>query len=291
MSLHPELTALSSSLRWVAVDSDGCVFDSMRPKHAHCFAPALAQTWDLGDTGPEVLDAFVQLNLLSQTRGVNRYLALSIFWPWLVARGMGHLPSMDRFLAWARGGEVLSESGLAAAIAAFPEDEGLRRAAAWSKRVDQLVALLPAPAVFVEAIPTLAAIARSPARLYVVSSGARGTIEAEWHEAGLARHVTAFFTQETGSKARALTTLRDRHGGERGLMVGDALADANAAQETGTAFFPIEPDHEDPSWCILRKRVLPAYLDGGHVAVDSAGGVKRLAERLGRNAKASLQFS
>ncbi|MDZ7264794.1 MAG: HAD family hydrolase, partial [candidate division KSB1 bacterium] len=31
----------------VGIDSDGCVFDSMEPKHKECFCPVTIEKWEL----------------------------------------------------------------------------------------------------------------------------------------------------------------------------------------------------------------------------------------------------
>jgi phosphoglycolate phosphatase-like HAD superfamily hydrolase len=262
---------VSAPPHWIAVDSDGCVFDTMEPKHRECFVPALIEVWGLHEAAPLVRKGFLGLNLHSVHRGVNRFLALHLFWQWLDSRRPDLAlirPPGDRFEAWLRSGNSLSESALAAELARHPEDAALGRALHWSRRVNQLARSLPPAHAFVGAADALHD-AVTTGTLYVVSGGNGAAIHEEWHRAGLASLVRQFHGQEAGGKHGILRSLAAQLGSENGLMIGDSLGDADAAEAAGVRFFPIRPGREAESWDEFRTIILPGLRSGRYSAVDA----------------------
>lgn len=265
------LPAVPSATRWIAVDSDGCVLDTMEPKHRECFTPALIEVWGLQEIAPLVRAGFLGLNLYSVHRGVNRFLALQLFWPWLDVRRPDLArarPPGDRFEAWVRQGGALSETSLAAELARYPDDTALEQAFRWSRRVNQLTRTLPPVRAFAGAADALHD-AMTAGALHVVSGGNGAAIREEWRAAALDPLVSQFHTQEAGSKESILRSLAARLGADNGLMVGDAPGDADAAEAAGVRFFPIRPGHEADSWREFRTAVLPAFRTGRYSTVDA----------------------
>ncbi len=71
------LTAFQPTTDWfVGVDSDGCVFDAMEIKHKECFIPATIRCWNLQAASSLVRETAEFVNLYSDGRGLNRWLAL-----------------------------------------------------------------------------------------------------------------------------------------------------------------------------------------------------------------------
>jgi phosphoglycolate phosphatase-like HAD superfamily hydrolase len=253
------------------VDSDGCVLDTMEAKHRECFTPALIEVWGLQDIAPLVRAGFLGLNLYSVHRGVNRFLALQLFWQWLDGRRPDLAPvrpSGDRFEAWVRRGGTLSEAALAAELAGHPSDAALGQALRWSRRVNQLARNLPPARVFDGAAYALSD-AKTAGTLHVVSGGNGAAIREEWRSVGLDLLVSRFHAQEAGSKESILRSLATTLGADNGLMVGDAPGDADAAEAAGVRFFPIRPGREAESWGEFRTVVLPAFRTGRYSAVDA----------------------
>ena len=58
---------------FVALDSDGCVFDSMEIKHKECFTPAFIKHWDLQAAAKYARQVWEFSNLYSVDRGMNRF--------------------------------------------------------------------------------------------------------------------------------------------------------------------------------------------------------------------------
>ena len=270
---------------WLAVDSDGAVFDAMTPKHEQAFAPALIEVWGLHAIASFARERFLQLNLRSPARGANRFVALALFFQDLrkhVAAGqLAGIPALDGFYAWVTSEPQLSEASLAAAAALAPEDLGLERALAWSAEVNRRIRGLPRPAPFPGAAAALALAARH-ARVAVVSSGHGPTIRAEWRHSGLERHVTDFFTQENGTKADLLRQLAAGNGEPRRvLMIGDAPADHAAALAAGVPFFAIVPGSETASWSAFAREEFARFLADGYGPLQTAAAVAQLQAALG----------
>ena len=61
----------------ICIDSDGCAMDTMDVKHMRCFAPCLVHEWDLGDYREDIVRLWRKINLLSRSRGINRFKGLA----------------------------------------------------------------------------------------------------------------------------------------------------------------------------------------------------------------------
>lgn len=253
------------------MDSDGCVFDTMEPKHRQCFTPALIEVWRLQEIAPLVWEAFLRLNLYSVHRGVNRFRALQLFWQWLDGQRpdlAGLRPPGDRFEAWVRQTAALSETSLAAELARYPDDAALEQTLCWSRRVNQLIQDLPPMCAFAGAAEALHD-ATTAGALHVVSGGNGASIREEWRAAALDSLVSQFHTQEAGSKESILRSLAVRLGADNGLMIGDAPGDADAAEAAGVRFFPIRPGQEAESWREFHTDILTAFRTGRYSTADA----------------------
>src|SRR5512142_3281074 len=61
---------------FVAIDSDGCAFDTMEIKHKECFCPNIIKWWELQAVSKYAREAVEFINLYSRWRGINRWPAL-----------------------------------------------------------------------------------------------------------------------------------------------------------------------------------------------------------------------
>lgn len=266
------------------MDSDGCALDSMDPKQRSCFAPALVEVWGLKEFTSLAETCYLQLNLRSVHRGVNRFRALDLFWPRFAALvPTGYLertlPPLDRFHRWVLRDGPLSEAALADEARRHHDDQGLARALQWSRRVNALSRALPPALAFPGATEALAAAAAN-GPVHVVSSGNRAVIRDEWRAAGLDGFLAGLHTQESGTKESILRGLAANPGHGDGLMIGDALVDADAARAVGARFFPIVPGCEAESWRTLHREVLPSFFAGRYSDTDSKAWMDRLRAAL-----------
>jgi len=61
---------------FVGIDSDGCAFATMEPKHKECFCPVTIWKYDLAAVSKYAREAWDFVNRYSKERGCNRFLAL-----------------------------------------------------------------------------------------------------------------------------------------------------------------------------------------------------------------------
>ena len=61
---------------FIALDSDGTIFNSMKIKHDLCYFKPLVEVFELGEIHEEVYKIWSHINLYSSSRGINRFKAL-----------------------------------------------------------------------------------------------------------------------------------------------------------------------------------------------------------------------
>ena len=72
-SIHQLLNAKRKTDFLVAIDSDGCVFDTMEIKHKECFIPQIINIWGLQAVSKYAREIAEFVNLYSSSRGINRF--------------------------------------------------------------------------------------------------------------------------------------------------------------------------------------------------------------------------
>lgn len=249
----------------VAIDSDGCVFDTMDLKHKECFIPQFIRHYGLQAVANYARQAAEFVNLYSKNRGCNRFIGLLLQLSLLAERpevsARGVTVEVPASLAlWLRQAKSLGEPALAEALATNP-DPALERALAWSRDVNVAVAqMVTGVPPFPWARRCLESL-RGRADMIVCSATPTATLKSEWHEHGLAGHVREIFGQEAGSKRTILEIAKAYEPGKV-LMVGDAPGDRQAAEAHGAWFFPICPTREDESWAVLHDEGIERFLAG-----------------------------
>lgn len=247
----------------LCVDSDGCAMDTMDVKHEKAFCPELIRTFGLQAHADYITPLWMKLNLFSHTRGINRFKGMLMTFENLAQKGV-KIEGLDEIRTWVNTAEQLSNPNLERTIAATGS-EALARVLAWSRAVNEAIALLPQDDKPFPGVLAGLAEAALVADIAVVSSANSGAIEAEWTRHGLAAHVGVMLGQEAGTKAACIEKLKtfgylDTHV----LMVGDALGDLDAAQKNGVLFYPILVGREEASWQRLAEEALPKLLHGNY---------------------------
>jgi phosphoglycolate phosphatase-like HAD superfamily hydrolase len=239
----------------VAIDSDGCVFDSMTIKQ-RIFHSGIINFWGLEPIEAEFRRVAEWTALFSPWRGLNRFeLLLRIF------QNMPHPPDCRALETFVHSGVPLSADELAKRVAGTGDPE-LKRALDWSRSVSGDIADIAEMPVFPEVSRALEKI-REIADSIVVSQTAEEALVREWRNAGLNRFVDVIAGAELGSKIESLgTAMKGRYAPERTLMIGDAPGDLETARSTGSLFFPIIPGEETASWIELREEGLERVLNG-----------------------------
>jgi len=162
----------------VAIDSDGCVFDSMTIKQ-RIFHTGIIKFWGLEDSEAEVRKIAEWVSLFSPWRGLNRFeLLLRIFQTldeFHTCASVNHVAhkqlkkfsSSNSLEAFVKSGVPLSADELAKRIAETGDAE-LKRMLDWSRAVSREIAAIPQMPVFDEVFQSLEKI-RSAADAIVVS--------------------------------------------------------------------------------------------------------------------------
>ena len=252
---------------FIGIDSDGCVFDAMEIKHRECFIPATIKCWGLQAVSSLVRETAEFVNLYSDGRGLNRWLALLRVFALLAARPEvaqrgAHVPagtSLRRFVA---SGFPLSGSGLRRYAALHPDPE-LDTALVWTDEVDERIADMVHDVPPFQGVRESLAAAAAAADLMVVSATPLDALSREWVEHDLARHMNLVAGQEAGTKGRHLElAAKGRYADDHILLVGDAPADRDTAADAGVLFYPINPGSEAESWRRFRDEALDRFLTG-----------------------------
>jgi phosphoglycolate phosphatase-like HAD superfamily hydrolase len=246
----------------IAIDSDGCAFDTMEIKHKECFIPNIIRYWGLQPISKYTRAAAEFVNLYSKWRGLNRFPAvIMVFdlmkeWPEVQKRHPA-IPEAESLRQWIREETNLSNTALRTKVAATG-DETLIRALAWSEAINRSVSEI------VQGVPPFPYVRESLekiscwADIIVCSATPFQALKREWEEHDLNQFVRVIAGQEMGSKREHIRlAAEDRYDRSKVMMVGDALGDLEAAKANWARFYPIIPGREEGSW----KRFLDEAAD------------------------------
>jgi phosphoglycolate phosphatase-like HAD superfamily hydrolase len=271
----------------IAIDSDGCAFDTMEVKHKECFIPNIVKHWDLQPVSKYARAAAEFINLYSKWRGVNRFPALVMTfdlladWDAVLKRGYAS-PEIPNLRRWIEEESKLGNPALEAYCAAN-DDADMHRALAWSKDVNATVAdvvkggLPPFPYVR-ESLEE----ARDCADMVVCSQTPTEALTREWEEQGIAEFVFAIAGQEMGKKSEHIefASSDGRYEKSKMLMIGDAPGDMKAARANDALFFPVNPGEEDVSWQRLHEEGLDRFFAGEYAGEYEAGLIAEFEKHL-----------
>ncbi len=251
----------------VAIDSDGCAFDTMEIKHKECFIPNIIKYWGLQPISKYARDAAEFVNLYSKWRGINRFPALLMTFdllaerPEVQKRGV-KMPEVPTLREWAGKETKLGNPALEEAVKST-NDAILTKALAWSKAVNATVADIvhgvpPYPYVR-ESIEKLS----ESADIIIVSATPYEALNREWQEHDVAKFISVIAGQEQGKKAEHIQLANQgRYQNDRILMIGDAPGDMKAARANDALFFPVNPGSEEESWERFYNEARDRFLSG-----------------------------
>lgn len=246
----------------VCIDSDGCAMDTMEVKHRECFGPQWIYTYGLEEHFEECMKFWLDINLYTGTRGINRFKGLALALLEAEKRGYATIEGLDEFVTWTKEAKELSNPALMA-LTQKVDNPCIEKALLWSIRTNRAIHGLPADdKPFANVKTTMDAMCKD-ADLVAVSSANKEAVEAEWNKHQLAEDCLALLTQEAGSKAFCIGELKKKgYAPEKLLMVGDAPGDFDAAKKNGVWFYPILVGHEGESWSRLADEAFPKLLAG-----------------------------
>jgi phosphoglycolate phosphatase-like HAD superfamily hydrolase len=249
----------------VAIDSDGCTFDTMELKHKECFAPHLINSYNLQPISKYARETWEFFNLYSKGRGTNRFPAVVKTMEWLLARpevlARGVKITIPQGLAkWVAEETRLGNPALKQAVERTG-DPDLKQALAWSLTVNEQIER------FVRGVPPFPYVKecleklRPQADMLVCSATPGEALTREWQEHRIDSYVSAICGQEVGSKKEILAIAK-KYNPSRALMIGDAPGDQRAAEANDALFFPVMPGAEDQSWRRLLHEGIDRFLNG-----------------------------
>lgn len=232
----------------ICIDSDGCVMDTMDVKHMRCFGPCLVYEWDLGEYREEIIRLWRKVNLLSVSRGVNRFQGLAQVLK-NIHENYTQVEGLEGYLGWAGSAQELSDKSLEEAY----EKTGnicMKKAMDWSRLVNQSMAMVSdTKKPPFEGTEDALRLAREQADIVILTAANRQEVNKEWEVFELAQYTDLLMAQEDGRKEECLKELLEKgYEKDHVLMVGDAPADLAAAQAAGVLFYPILAYQERESW-------------------------------------------
>ena len=232
----------------ICIDSDGCVMDTMDVKHMRCFGPCLVYEWDLGEYREEIIRLWRKVNLLSVSRGVNRFQGLAQVLK-NIHENYTQVEGLEGYLGWAGSAQELSDKSLEEAY----EKTGnicMKKAMDWSRLVNQSMAMVSdTKKPPFEGTEDALRLAREQADIVILTAANRQEVNKEWEVFELAQYTDLLMAQEDGRKEECLKELLEKgYEKDHVLMVGDAPADLATAQAAGVLFYPILAYQERESW-------------------------------------------
>ena len=244
----------------VCVDSDGCAMDTMDVKHEKAFCPQLIRVFGLEQYADFITPYWMEVNLFSATRGVNRFKGMLMTFEALKEKGV-EIPHLAETAQWVNNARELSNPNLENEIAAG--NTALKPVLEWSLAVNKTIRELPQDDKPFKGVKEGLAAVHLVADTAVVSSANAGAIQSEWNRHGLAQYMNVMLGQEVGSKAACIHAMAEgRYDKDKVLMVGDALGDLDAAQKNGVLFYPILVGREEESWKRLAEEAIHKLLHG-----------------------------
>lgn len=245
----------------VCVDSDGCAMDTMEIKHRECFAPEMIKTWNLQENEEYILNLWYDLNLYTQTRGINRFKGLAETFRIIREKGI-EIEDVDSLLNWVETTNELSNRSLEREIEKT-NSIALKMALEWSLNVNESIEKLPKGDEPFENVKEGLAELSKNVDISVVSSANGEALQDEWGRNDLVKHLRALLGQEAGTKQHCIAELKKKgYDTDKILMVGDAPGDLQAAKNNNVRFYPILVNKEGFSWERLVGEAVPKLMNG-----------------------------
>lgn len=252
----------------LVIESEGCVFDTLREQHEKAYLPAFVACFSWGADRAFCTELWRKLALDSKYRGQNPSTillgALRILnrrSPSIrrsaVVRALDHylgLPTPDPFI-----------------LAGHPAGSPERLILDWMTMSDRVLEEDSPNRCFDEAQEFLLSFkARAPkSELLVYGSHSEAVTLRRWESAGLGGCFLRLAGSERGEFSAYLrAALKNGYDGCPILVVGTSVMAWQAAQTVGARFYPILQDAENESWKFLAEEFFPAFLEGRASLVD-----------------------
>lgn len=238
---------------FIGIDSDGCVFGTMEPKQKEFFCPNVLRHYNLFPISNAARETWEFVNLYSQTRGTNRFLALIECFELLKMRKdvidkNFQVPDLKALKKWTQNETRLGNPVLEL-YAGKVKDPDIDLVLTWSKTINREIAQWLHGIIPFQFVRESFDKIQSEADAMVVSQTPLEALSREWNNHNLTGYVRCIAGQEYGTKSEHLAlAAKGKYPDNRILMIGDAPGDLKAAKQNGVLFYPINPGHEAQSW-------------------------------------------
>jgi phosphoglycolate phosphatase-like HAD superfamily hydrolase len=268
MNPQEQLLALKPEKEFfIGIDSDGCAFDTMEIKQKECFCPNFIKYFGMQPVSKYARETWEFVNLYSNNRGCNRFLAVNETLRLLATRPEMKsrkftVPSAAPLIEWTKNETKLGNPTLKT-YAAEINDPFITKTLEWSLKVNEDIAkmvfgITPFPFVK-ECLEKIIPVAD----MMVVSQTPFEALKREWEENKIDHYLRMIAGQEHGTKSDHLKYgAKGKYLDEKILMIGDANGDLKAARSNGVLFFPINPGKEEESWEKLYREGLDRFFEG-----------------------------
>lgn len=245
----------------LCIDNGGCAMDTMEVKHRDCLGPQWIYTYGLEDRFDECMKVWLDINLYSITRGVNRFIGLALALKEMEKRGC-HFDGLDEFVAWTEEEQELSNP----ALLTYTQkniSECAEKALLWSIRTNRAIYYLEKEEKPFENVKKAMDEISKLADIIAISSSSSEAVNEEWEKNELKDDCRMLLCQEVGSKEYCVGRIVKKGYDKRKiLVVGDAPVDRDAANENGVWYYPILVGKEGYSWERLLNEAFPRLLEG-----------------------------
>ncbi len=255
---------------FIGIDSDGCVFDTMEIKQKECFCPQFIKHFNFQRISKYARETWEFVNLYSNTRGTNRFIALLRAMELLkqrkeIIKRNAVIMDLNPLELWTKKENKLGNPALKK-YASEVNDPVIDKVLSWSlevnREIEELVFDIPPFPYFKESLNKM----KTFADLMVVSQTPLEALKREWKEHNIDCDIRIIAGQEYGTKAEHIKyAAKGKYPDDKILMIGDALGDLSAAKSNGVLFYPVNPGHEEESWQRLHDEALDKFFIGTYV--------------------------
>lgn len=241
----------------------------MRVKQQEHFHPLIVKFWALEECRKELVECSNFVNLYSKTRGSNRFPALLRVFELLaqhpgVCQKKSKLPETTALRNYVHSGVTLGNPSLQKAVANSSDPE-LERVLQWSMAINQDIAEKMRPVPPFPGARLALEMMQPYCKVVVISQTPQAALQNEWKLHGIRHYVKDIAGQEVGSKTMQIqSAMNNQYTAANCIMIGDAIGDLTAAEETNIHFFPIIPDQEQNSWKLFCEQAFTRFISGNY---------------------------
>ena len=253
---------------FVALDSDGTIFDSMNQKHKNCFIQPLVDTFSLEEIKDEIKKNWINVNLHSKKRGINRFEALVLIFEKLKKNTNFSLKSLrfsdiEILKKWLSQNKTITNGLIRDYLNNSKKaNEGLKSILEWSLSANKRIKILSSKIKPIPEALKAMDLLKEKADIVVVSNTPTKTLFREWKYNNIISKVLLIGGQETGTKSQMIeSATKYKYHNNKILVIGDSFADLNAANDNKALFYPIIPSKEKESWNFFLNRGIKDFFN------------------------------